>query len=225
MNMSADNYSQQKPNGFLDKLTLKKRLQMLKIFLAEFPDETIQQVLDVGVTADKNALSSNYFEIHYPRKDKIIALSNQDAAFLETLYPGLEFHQGDAKQLPFADDSIDVVFSSAVIEHVGSLANQTKMIEECIRVAKKGVFITTPNRWHPIETHTLLPLIHWLPKSLHRKLLHLFGFSFYAKEENLNLLDTHALRTICQTQPIRDFQIKSISTFGFSSNLVLIIKL
>ena len=27
------------------------------------------------------------------------------------------------------------------------------------------MFLTTPNRWFPIELHTRLPLVHWLPRS------------------------------------------------------------
>ena len=102
--------------------------------------------MDLGVTADKSALSSNYFENLFPHKNKIIAVSNQDAKFLEATYAGLQFRQGDARDLPFADKSVDVVFSSAVIEHIGSYANQKRMLSECLRVAKKGIFITTPNR-------------------------------------------------------------------------------
>jgi hypothetical protein len=26
------------------------------------------------------------------------------------------------------------------------------------------VFVSTPNRWFPVETHTLVPLVHWLPR-------------------------------------------------------------
>ena len=27
------------------------------------------------------------------------------------------------------------------------------------------MFLTTPNRWFPVEVHTRLPLVHWLPES------------------------------------------------------------
>jgi len=32
-----------------------------------------------------------------------------------------------------------------------------------VRVGRAG-FVTTPNRWFPIETHCKLPVLHWLPR-------------------------------------------------------------
>lgn len=222
--MSSQIYNLLKPGSYFDTLSLNKRMIMLDLFLKEFPSNSWSQVLDVGVTADTQALSSNYFEKYYPHKHKIIALSNQDGSFLESLYPGIQFKQGDAKQLPFTDNSIDVVFSSAVIEHLGSATNQKEMLAECFRVAKKGVFITTPNRWHPIELHTILPLIHWLPKKIHRKILHSIGLKFYSLEENLNLLSFKHLSLFCKELKIQNYTIKKINTLGFPSNLILVIK-
>src|SRR5258708_4616087 len=44
------------------------------------------------------------------------------------------------------------------------------------RVAGK-VFVTTPNRWFPLDPHTLLPLVHWLPRGAGReRLLRARGF-------------------------------------------------
>jgi hypothetical protein len=31
--------------------------------------------------------------------------------------------------------------------------------------------VTTPNRWFPLEVHTLLPLVHWLPPAARGRLL------------------------------------------------------
>ena len=221
--MSDTNYTLQKPNTYIDRLSLKKRLEMFDLFTTIFPSHELNSVLDAGVTADKNAQSSNYFEKFFPEKNKIIALSNQNATFLEEIYPGLRFQSGDVKALPFPSKSIDVIFSSAVIEHIGSYENQKKMIAECVRVSKKGVFITTPNRWHPIEVHTLLPVIHWLPKKIHRTILNMLGLSFYADEQNMNLLDVKILKKICNELKVINYNIFHIKTFGLTSNLVLVI--
>ena len=86
-----------------------------------------------------------------------------------------------------AGASFDVVHSSAVLEHVGSSENQKQFIAELVRVAKRAVFLTTPNRWFPVEFHSVLPLVHWLPKPWFRSLLSRTSYRFFALEENLNL--------------------------------------
>ena len=222
--MSTYNYAVHSPRGLIDRLALKKRLEMLQIFFNEFPEYILNQVLDVGVTEEINSISANFFEKYFPRKENIIALSMQDASFLEKMYVGLKFKLGDVKKLPFHNEEIDIVFSSAVIEHVGSLNNQKQMLAECYRVAKKGIFITTPNRWYPIDLHTSLPLIHWLPKKIHRAILKILRFAFYSTEENLNLLDKRTLCHLCKKLNIQNFTVKQITTLYFVSNLMLIIK-
>ncbi|HBT97735.1 MAG TPA: SAM-dependent methyltransferase [Desulfobulbaceae bacterium] len=184
-----------------------------------------QTVLDVGVTTDKSHRESNYFEAWFPYKKRITAHSNQDAVWLEHDYPGLRFVHSDGREMPFPDASFDLVFSSAVLEHVGSFENQENFLRECCRVSRHHVFLTTPNRWHPLELHTALPLLHWLPKPTHRRLLKIFGLSALAKEETLNLLDAQTLRTMCHNIGIADFKIFRVFFLGFPSNLLLYINI
>jgi SAM-dependent methyltransferase len=73
--------------------------------------------------------------------------------------------QGDACALPFDDGAFDVVFSNAVVEHVGGRERQRRFVSEALRVGRR-VFLTTPNRSFPIEVHTRLPLVHWLPDAI-----------------------------------------------------------
>ena len=77
---------------------------------------------------------------------------------------------------------------------MGARENQRRFVAELARVARRAVFITTPNRWFPIEFHTQLPLAHWLPKPLFRRLLGADAHGFFAREENLNLLGAGELR-------------------------------
>jgi SAM-dependent methyltransferase len=71
---------------------------------------------------------------------------------------------GDGCRLPFADQSIDVVFSNAVIEHVPREL-QPVMASEIMRVGRSW-FITTPNFWFPIELHRRFPLFQFLPQTM-----------------------------------------------------------
>jgi hypothetical protein len=186
--------------------------------------ETLSSVLDVGVTSDRNFVSSNFFEALFPHKDRITALSDQDASWMEETFPGLRFVHGDGCRLPFDDCSFDLVFSSAVVEHVGTFERQLQFIRECVRVAKRYAFITTPNRWHPLEFHSVLPLLHWLPKSAHRKLLVALRKEVLSREENLNLLSARDLKRICEELRIQNYEILYARFLGFRSNLLLLVR-
>jgi hypothetical protein len=70
----------------------------------------------------------------------------------------------DGRRLPFADKSIDIVFSNAVIEHL-TPEGQELMAREIMRVGRSW-FVTTPNFWYPIELHNKLPFFQFLPRGL-----------------------------------------------------------
>ena len=128
-------------------------------------------------------------------------------------------------QLPFRDRSFDVVHSSAVLEHVGNFDNQVRLISECIRVANRALFMTTPNRWFPVEFHTVLPLVHWLPKSYFRTIMRKTGREFFAEEANLNLMSRNDLSrgAAAAIDPVAwNYWVEVMSLVGWPSNLLLI---
>ena len=108
---------------------------------------------------------------------------------------------------PFQDESFDISFSNAVIEHVGSRMNQQEFLEEALRVSK-NIYITTPNRWFPLEAHTLIPFLHWLPKKVFRKVLIAVGLKYWAKEENLNLLDPLSVQRMVRVAGDENVKVK-----------------
>ena len=84
--------------------------------------------------------------------------------------------RADGRELPFADGEFDLGFSNAVVEHVaGGREGQRQFVHELCRVARR-VFVTTPNRFFPLEVHTLLPFAHWLPPARARRALRARGF-------------------------------------------------
>jgi hypothetical protein len=84
--------------------------------------------------------------------------------------------RADGRELPFADGEFDVGFSNAVIEHVaGGRPGQRRFAHELCRVARR-VFVTTPNRFFPLEVHTLVPFAHWLPPRPRKRVLRARGF-------------------------------------------------
>jgi ubiquinone/menaquinone biosynthesis C-methylase UbiE len=188
-------YNIAKPDSLSVRVATRVRYTMFARFMEEFSPNEADEILDLGVTSDQTYASSNYFEQLYPYKNRITAAGIDDGArFLEDRYPGVRFFHADALALPFSEKSFDYVHSSAVLEHVGSFENQAKMVAECLRVARKGICLTTPNRWFPVEVHTQLPLVHWLPKALFRWILARLNQSELALEENLNLMTESELR-------------------------------
>lgn len=103
--------------------------------------------------------------------------------------------RGDARDLPFPDNSFDYVVSNAVIEHVGGPEGARMMLEESARVARVGYLHTTPNRWFPIEPHVMLPLLHGLPEHARQRAFAAVGFPSYTRD-NYWLFSSRSLRRL-----------------------------
>lgn len=122
--------------------------------------------------------------------------------------------------MPFDDCSFDLVHPSAVLKHVGSRAQQAAFLGELLRVSRRGVYLTTPNRWFPVEFHSVLPFVHWLPARAFRAVLRLLGHHELAREGNLNLL-TPRLRELCaELVPGTRAVVRSLALWGWPSNIV-----
>jgi SAM-dependent methyltransferase len=80
----------------------------------------------------------------------------------------IHFMVADADALPFNSKSFAVVTAFSVIEHIHEDLRK-KFYEEVKRsLADGGIFIIQlPNRFFPIEQHSYLPLIGYLPAKFH----------------------------------------------------------
>jgi predicted SAM-dependent methyltransferase len=199
------------------------RAKIYERFIQSFILNENSSILDVGVSLDDHE-SSNFLEKKYPYTNRITAVGMGDYSVLEKTYPGLKYVKADGRNLPFPDNSFDIIFSHAVIEHVGNSYNQKKFISELYRVCKNGVFFTTPNRSHPVEFHTGFPLIHYFPLSFSRRIYRLLGKEFYSTEENLCLLYKADIKKILDEMQIQNFEITDLRWLGFSSNIIVTIK-
>ena len=184
-----------------DAISLRSRQRKLRLFLDELHPTSETSVLDVG--ADElgfgeggGCATMNFFEEHYPWPEQITALGLHDGAGFRARYPGIEYVQGDACALPFADGQFDVVFSNAVIEHVGGRERQRRFVSEAIRVGRR-VFLTTPNRRFPVEVHTRLPVVHWLPDAISHRVYRVAG------KESATELDLLTRRSLASLFPGR----------------------
>lgn len=213
-------YNVVRPGSLPDRVAAHMRRKMYARFLAT-GIEADDSILDVGVTSDRSQIASNYLEAWYPHKHRITACGLDDASFLEKAYPGMTYVRADGRDLPFTDATFDHVHSSAVLEHVGAAADQLKFLSELLRVSRRSVFVTTPNRWFPVEFHTTLPLVHWLPARTFRGVIRRLGHAELAQEANLNLLDPRALRRLGHALGADDCRVASVSLLGWPSNLML----
>lgn len=202
------------------RVSLAARRKMFRLFMDSFRPDSQTSILDVGVTSDTSFAESNFFEQMYPYPERIVCVGTENATHLTTLYPGLRYAQvRPGERLPFADREFDIVFSNAVVEHVGDQAGQRAFVRELCRVSA-GFFITTPNRWFPVEHHTGLPLVHFLPSSVFRSLIRRTRFAYWSSEAHLNLLGTAQFLDLFPSDARPT--IHRIRLAGLTSNLVAI---
>jgi SAM-dependent methyltransferase len=117
-------------------------------------------ILDVGVS-DVVTGAANMMERKYPHPGRITAVGLGDGVAFRAAYPKVVYRRIRANRpLPFADKAFDIAVSNAVLEHVGSIPNQMAFVRELCRVADR-VFISVPNRYFPVEHHTMIPLLHF----------------------------------------------------------------
>lgn len=142
----------------------RSRARKYKQFLRFCSPTRNDKVLDVGVQDKDYMGNDNTLERNYPHRRMITALGIEKLGNFRKRYLGVKAVTYNGKIFPFKKDSFDFVWSNAVIEHVGPEKRQELFISEMLRVCKRKIVFTTPNRWFPMETHTKLPLFHWLPK-------------------------------------------------------------
>jgi hypothetical protein len=160
-------------------ISLRSRERKLRLFFDLYAPGPHTTVIDVGVTDAPFGAGStdNFFEARYPWPAQITAVGPTGLERFAAAFPAVCAVRADGRQLPFADAQFDLGFSNAVIEHVaGGREGQRQFVTELCRVARR-VFVTTPNRLFPLDPHTLLPFVHWLPSgALRERALRARGF-------------------------------------------------
>jgi Methyltransferase domain len=134
----------------------RKRFEFFKSLLASLPRPL--HILDVGGT-------QIFWEIMGFIQDDIhLTILNTEP--VEATCSNVTTIVGDARDMhELKDKQFEVVYSNAVIEHVGNFKQQRQMAEEVQRVGKRYI-VQTPNRYFPIEPHVLIPFFQFFPLKL-----------------------------------------------------------
>lgn len=228
--INAD-YSVMPAGGFLDKLLASQRRKMFDAFNAFRKSEDEGTVLHVSMVSTRLFDNTGYLSACSDSQDKARVTSYE----IEPPYGAMmrsAFHAVSPKRhqqisglhLPFADGEFDWVFGNEIIEHAGSFERQYALLKELTRVSRKGVFVTTSNRWHPIEFNTAVPFLHWLPDAWWRRILKISGKGAWASESVLNLLDAsdlYRLASLMPGKPKHDVGHKRI--FGIKAHFFLMV--
>ncbi len=102
-------------------------------------------------------------------------------------------------RLPFDDGQFDWVACHELIETVATHERQVRLLRELLRISRRGIFVSTPNRWHP--------LIRWL-----------------RPEPDLMLLDALAIKTMVDVLPGRPaWKLGHVRLAGLKSHYFLMV--
>jgi SAM-dependent methyltransferase len=212
------------PDGLVwrvsERSSLRSRREKYRLFLATMRPKENETILDVGATAGDRR-GANFLERWYPHQHRITACGVEDLAGFKERFPTVATIKADGRDLPFADREFPVVFSNAVIEHVGSREEQARFVAELCRVGER-VFCVTPSKGFPFEPHTLIPFAHWLPIAVRNAIYKTFGRGYWASEERLNPLTENGLKLMFADAG-RPCRIVKTKTMGLVSSLIAIV--
>lgn len=177
--------------GVADRVLIAARNRIYKDFCEICRPARGDSILDVGVSDVVND-ASNVIERDYPFRERIVAAGLGEGHDFRKAFPEIDYVRiADGSALPFQDRRFDVVVSNAVLEHVGSAENQRAFCAELCRVGRR-VFITTPNRYFPVEHHTAIPFLHWSDSGF-RWACRVTGNEAWADSRNLILMSRRRL--------------------------------
>jgi len=209
-------------NNFFDEIIKNKRLEISNIINQLIEEYKLTDVTDIGTTNDDEFESSNLIIKNLKKIKEYKSISDQlitSKGFIKSLNKSIT---SNFTENEFYDYSSDLIISNATIEHVGSFDNQKKMIENIIKLTKKVFVISTPNKFYPLEFHTKIPFLHWLPDHYFRKILKIFGYKDLSEERNLNLLSKSQFVKILKKLNFKNYKFKYINLFFLKSNIILI---
>ena len=188
-------YEMVPPRSLAERIAIKARDRIYDDFLRICRPQPNETILDVGVS-DVIGDAANVLERRYPHLDRVTAVGIGEAQEFQATFPDVAYRQITAgERLPFGDNAFDIAVSNAVLEHVGSAANQKRFVADLMRVSSR-IFITVPHRFFPVEHHTAIPFMHWTDSGF-ALACRLFGKDEWSRQENLLLMSKRRLLAAC----------------------------
>lgn len=176
----------------------RSRAKKQRLFLEYMRPSKGMRILNVGATGSATGLEMQ-FERNYAWPGRVTGGGPNmvEVRDYRRSFSGVSAILFDGCALPFRDRSFDIVYSNAVIEHLTS-EQQRQFAGEVQRVGW-GWFITTPNRWFPVEPHYHLPFIQFLSQENQKAIAKRLGKIPY---DQLDLLGRKRLRKLFPTSRI-----------------------
>ncbi len=202
------------------KISAWNRNRKWNLFKREMAPTARTRVLDVGFSEEEYSDTDNFIEKYYPFPEMLTALSVDAPIKFKQRYPKVTAIQYCGGKFPFEDKKFDVCWSNAVIEHVGNRELQLAFINEIRRVSERA-FITTPNRYFPVEIHTRVPFLHWFGKKTFDRYITLMGKE-WAAGEYMYLLSLTEMKSILDDAGIRDFKVFRNRIAGLTLDFVFV---
>lgn len=199
------------PSGPVDRILLSQRRKLFDAFMKFKHGNAADMTLDI-VLPNGDALG---------KPDYLSAWSDaQERARLHV--HALDMQRGEL-HLPFADAAFDWVCCNEVIEHAGNDARRRQLVAELYRVARKGVFVSTSNRRHPIEFNSGMPLLHLLPHAWWKRLLQWSGSRWGSA--SLELIEARDLYRYAALLPgSQEHDVGHKRVFGIKAHFFLMIQ-
>ena len=149
-------------HAILDKESRKiKALKIIAVLKKNTGNLKNKRILDIGTGAGHIAsfLGSE--------SNSVVSIDVVDERRQKGSY---KFIKVQDENLPFKDNTFDIVISNHVIEHV---PNQQRHVDEIFRVLKNGgiVYLATPNKYWLTDPHYRLYFISWMPNGLAKRYL------------------------------------------------------
>lgn len=165
------------------KYSTNARKTRAEVFKSAFVLSGNEKILDIGSETGSNIHSVLKGTCIKPENIYIADINPVFIAKGNKKYGYVPVLINESGKLPFDDNFFDIVYCSSVIEHVTlpksqigsfysgrafrrkSLQRQKEFAGEIQRLGNQ-FFVQTPNRYFPIESHTWLPFLSWIPRSI-----------------------------------------------------------